>query len=56
MVRALQKLLGIEQDGYLGRKTIVALQRRMGTLQDGKISSESDCVKAMQRRLNEGLI
>lgn len=56
MIRALQKVLGVEQDGYIGRKTIVALQRRMGTIQDGTISSVSDCVKAMQRRLNENMI
>lgn len=56
VIRDLQKLLGVEQDGYIGRNTIVALQRRMGTLQDGEISAVSDCVKAMQRRLNENII
>lgn len=56
VIRALQSLLGVEQDGYIGRKTITALQRRMGTLQDGEISSVSDCVKEMQRRLNENKI
>lgn len=56
VIRALQALLGVEQDGYIGRKTIMALQRRMGTLQDGEISSVSDCVKEMQRRLNENKI
>lgn len=56
MVRALQKVLGVETDGYFGSATCRALQRRMGTVQDGIISSVSDCVKAMQRRLNDGII
>lgn len=56
MIRALQALLSVPTDGNFGPATCIALQRRMGTLQDGEISSVSDCVKAMQRRLNESMI
>lgn len=56
VIRALQIKLGVEADGNFGPASCVALQRRMGTLQDGEISAVSDCVKAMQRRLNEGMI
>lgn len=56
MIRALQYLLKVTVDGNFGPYTCTALQKRMGTIQDGEISSISDCVKAMQRRLNEGLI
>jgi len=56
VIRALQNKLGVESDGNFGPNTCVALQRRMGTLQDGEISAISDCVKAMQRRLNENKI
>lgn len=55
MVKALQrKLGGLDVDGYAGRKTISALQRKLGTPVDGCISKPSDCVKALQRRLNDG--
>lgn len=56
VIRALQAKLGVERDGNFGPATCVALQKRMGTLQDGEISSTSDCVKEMQRRLNENKI
>lgn len=56
VIRALQKLLGVTQDGNFGPATCTALQKRMDTLQDGEISSVSDCVKEMQRRLNENTI
>ena len=56
VVRALQKLVNASQDGNFGPATCKLLQQRMGTLQDGEISAVSDCVKAMQRRLNENKI
>lgn len=56
MVRALQTLLRVPSDGNFGSLTCLALQQRMGTLQDGIISPTSDCVKSMQRRLNEGFV
>lgn len=52
MVRAMQSRLGVTADGYIGPNTIKALQTRMGTYVDGVISNPSDCVKALQSRLN----
>jgi hypothetical protein len=43
---------GIVQDGK-SYKTVAALQRYLGTSQDGRLSTPvSECVKAVQRRLN----
>lgn len=56
MIRRLQALLSVPSDGNFGPITCLALQKRMGTIQDGIISPVSDCVKVMQRRLNEGLV
>lgn len=56
MIRALQALLSVPSDGNFGPATCLKLQQRMGTLQDGIISPTSDCVKVMQRRLNEGFV
>lgn len=53
LIRAIQKWLGVEQDGIFGPKTIRALQKKMGTVQDGYLSTVSDCVKAFQRWLNK---
>lgn len=52
VIRALQKLLGVSQDGLLGQATIKALQKRLGTTQDGVISPVSNAVKALQQALN----
>ncbi|MFB5518916.1 peptidoglycan amidohydrolase family protein [Enterococcus casseliflavus] len=52
LIKALQKLLGVTQDGLLGQATIKALQKRLGTTQDGIISPVSDVVKELQLRLN----
>ncbi len=51
-IRALQKLLGVSQDGLMGQATIKALQKRLGTTQDGIISPVSNVVKALQQSLN----
>lgn len=57
VIRALQrKLGGLEVDGYLGPKTIKALQRHYGTPVDGIISGPSTVVQAMQKALNKGRI
>ena len=56
VVRALQRKLDVESDGNFGPATCKALQCRMGTTPDGEISVASDCVKAMQRRLNNNMI
>lgn len=54
VVRALQKMLKINQDGLMGQATIKALQKRFGTTQDGIVSAPtSEMVKELQRRLNK---
>lgn len=53
VIKALQKLLGVTQDGLLGQATIKALQKRLGTTQDGIISPVSNVVKALQQALNK---
>ncbi|MBU5242834.1 peptidoglycan amidohydrolase family protein [Lactococcus lactis] len=52
VVKALQRFLGIGQDGLFGQGTIKALQKHLGTTQDGTISQVSDSVRELQRRLN----
>lgn len=55
LVKAIQAKVGVKQDGYLGVKTITAMQRYFGTPVTGKISkSDSSLVKAMQTALNNG--
>lgn len=54
LIRAMQKWLGIKVDGLAGPQFVVAFQARMGTIQDGIISSPSDCIKVFQRCLNTG--
>jgi len=52
VIKALQKTLGVTQDGLLGQASIKALQKRLGTTQDGIISPVSNMVKALQVALN----
>lgn len=54
MVRALQRKIGVSVDGYFGKNTCKALQRYLGTTQDGIVSASSSMVKALQRKLNAG--
>ena len=55
LIRAMQGVLGVGQDGLIGSDTIRALQGRMGTPVDGVIScNHSLMVEEMQRRLNAG--
>lgn len=53
VVVALQRFLGVTQDGLMGQSTIKALQKWLGTTQDGLISPVSDAVKELQQRLND---
>ncbi|MFT8555999.1 GH25 family lysozyme [Liquorilactobacillus hordei] len=56
LIRILQKHLGVRQDGYMGPQTIRAMQRKLGTPVDGKISpGYSNMVAAMQKKLNAGV-
>lgn len=54
MVEALQRKLGVSDDGRIGPNTIKALQRKLGTPVDGKVSNPSAMVKQLQRNLNAG--
>lgn len=53
LIKAIQRKVGVKVDGWLGPKTIRAMQKHWGTVQDGKISAVSDLVKALQRWANE---
>ena len=50
---ALQKLVGANPDGYIGRETISKMQQWLGTPVDGCVSNPSVMVSALQRWLNE---
>ncbi|MBP1044401.1 hypothetical protein I6N95_25665 [Vagococcus sp. BWB3-3] len=54
LIKAMQKWLGIKVDGLAGPQFVIAFQAKMGTIQDGIISSPSDCIKEFQRRLTAG--
>lgn len=54
LIAAIQRMLGVSADGYLGPATIKAIQGRMGTPRDGVVSAKSAMVMEMQRRLNRG--
>lgn len=51
LVRAIQKVVGTSQDGFLGPITIKAVQKRIGVTIDGYLGSQT--AKAIQKRLNE---
>lgn len=51
-IKALQRKIGVTDDGYIGPNTIRALQRYLGTYVDGCISGPSACVRALQTALN----
>ena len=56
LVKAMQRWLGVDDDGIWGKKTTKALQGKMGTKVDGELWRHSPCVKEMQRRLNAGTL
>ena len=53
LIKAIQKKLGIEQDGHIGPDTIKAMQKWLGTKVDGHVSRPSQMVKAFQKWLNK---
>lgn len=53
LIRAIQKKVGATVDGHIGPKTIKAMQKYFGTVQDGCISNPSDVVFAFQKWLNK---
>jgi hypothetical protein len=57
VIVALQRRLGVDDDGKVGPQTIRGLQRHLGVdVVDGEIWKPSSTVRALQRRLNEGKI
>lgn len=52
LIKAIQKKVGITQDGFIGPVTIKAMQKWLGTIQDGYVSNPSEMVKAFQKWLN----
>lgn len=54
VIRAMQGSLGVNVDGLVGPQMIMAMQRRYGLEPDGELPDGSECVREMQRRLNEG--
>lgn len=56
VIVAFQRKLGVTADGLIGPGTIRALQKRMGTPQDGVLSEQSQCIIALQQRLQKGTI
>ena len=56
LIRVMQKWLGIVVNGQLDKRTIVALQKRYGTIEDGIISQNSQLVRAMKEHLSKGAL
>lgn len=53
LVRAMEHWLGIPEDGYIGSQFNIALQKKMGKVADGILSSPSQTITALQEYLNE---
>ena len=51
-ISAIQRLVGANPDGYIGRETITAMQKYFGTPIDGCVSNPSTLVKTFQAWLN----
>lgn len=52
LIRAIQRYIGADPDGYFGIDSCRKFQAKMGTTVDGYISGPSDAVREFQRRLN----
>ena len=52
LIKAIQKKVGVTQDGHIGPKTIKAMQKWMGTVRDGCFSAPSACIKKLQQWCN----
>jgi hypothetical protein len=53
LIASIQRMLGVNDDGYIGSDTISAMQRWLGTPVDGCVSYPSVMVRAFQHWLNE---
>lgn len=54
VIRAMQGVLRVTEDGRIGPETINKLSARYGIRGDGKLDAPSITIKAMQKALNEG--
>lgn len=52
-IQAIQRMVKVNDDGYIGSETISAMQRWLGTPVDGVVSNPSMMVKVFQHWLNE---
>ena len=53
LIKEIQKWCGVYADGFIGTNTIKAMQRKLGTPVDGKVSKPSVMVRAFQNWLNQ---
>ena len=53
LIKAIQKKVGANVDGWIGTETIKKMQAWLGTIQDGCVSNPSDVVRAFQKWLNK---
>lgn len=53
LIKAIQRKVGAEADGFIGVETITKMQKWLGTTQDGYVSNPSLMVKAFQKWLNK---
>ena len=53
LIKAIQKKVGANVDGWIGTETIKKMQKYFGTVQDSCVSNPSDVVKAFQKWLNK---
>lgn len=54
MIKAMQRKIGAEADGFFGPLSCKALQKYLGTYVDGYVDKPSNMVKALQKKLNNG--
>ena len=52
LIKAVQQMVGVNQDGFIGPVTIKAMQKYWNTVQDGIVSKPSILVKAIQTWAN----
>ena len=52
LIKAIQRHVGVKQDGHIGPNTIRAIQKWLGCVQDGCFSRKSPCIKKLQEWCN----
>ena len=53
LIKAIQRKVGADVNGFMGPETITLMQKWLGTVQDGYVSNPSNMVKAFQKWLNK---